>query len=116
MAKGGFSRGGMGSMGGGNMNAMLKQAQKMQQEMLKKQEELNEREFEATAGGGAVKVTVFGRKELKNIEISPAAVDPDDVEMLQDLILAATNEALRLADETVSNEMSQLTGGLNMGF
>lgn len=112
MARGGFPRGG----GGGNMNAMLKQAQKMQQDMVKKQEELNEQVFEAAAGGGMVKVAVYGRKELKSIEINPAAVDPDDVEMLQDLVLAATNEALRLADETVAAEMGKLTGGLNLGF
>ena len=116
MAKGTFRGKGMGGMGGGNMNAMLKQAQKMQENMMKKQEELNDREFEASAGGGAVKVTVYGRKEIKSIEISPAAIDPDDVEMLEDLILAAVNEALRNAEEAVSGEMGKLTGGLNLGL
>lgn len=116
MAKGNFRGKGMGGMGGGNMNAMLKQAQKMQENMMKKQEELQDREFEASAGGGAVKVIVYGRKEIKSIEISPAAVDPDDVEMLEDLILAAANEALRNAEEAVSSEMGKLTGGLNLGM
>lgn len=115
MARGNNFRGGMGG-GGNNMNAMLKQAQKMQENMMKKQEELNDQEFEATAGGGAVKVTAYGRKEIKSIEIAPQAVDPDDIEMLEDLILAATNEALRAADESVSSEMGKLTGGLNLGL
>lgn len=113
MAKGGFPRGGM---GGGNMNAMLKQAQKMQQDMIKKQEELDAREFTASSGGGVITATVFGRKELKSIEIKPEAVDPDDIEMLQDLVIAAVNEALRIANETVAEELGKLTGGLNLGF
>lgn len=114
MAKGNFPR----NMGGGmgNMNALMKQAQKMQADMAKRQEELNDREFEASAGGGAVSVCVYGRKEIKSIKISPAAVDPNDVEMLEDLILAATNEALRTAEETISGEMGKLTGGLNLGI
>ena len=112
MAKGGFPRGGA----GGNMNAMARQMQKLQQDLLKKQEELNEREFEASAGGGMVKATVYGRKELKSIEISPDVVDPDDIEMLQDLVLAAINEGLRVAEETVAEEMGKLTGGMNLGF
>jgi len=103
-------------MGGGNMQQLMKQAQKMQQDMARMQEELNAREFTASAGGGMVKATVFGRKELKSIEIDKACVDPDDVEMLQDLVLSAVNEAIRLADETVSAEMSKLTGGMNLGF
>ena len=109
MAKGGFR----GGMGGGNM---MKQAQKMQEEFLKMQQELENTEFSATAGGGAVKATMVGTRSLKSIEISPDAVDPDDVEMLQDLILSAVNEAVRLANETMEKEMSKVTGGLgNLG-
>jgi DNA-binding YbaB/EbfC family protein len=110
MQRGGFPR------GGANMNQMIRQAQKMQQDMLKKQEELSAREYEASAGGGAVKVVCTGGKEFKSIEISPDAVDPDDVEMLQDLVLAAVNEALRTADESTAAEMGKLTGGMNLGF
>lgn len=110
MGKKGFP--GMGGMP--NMNAMMKQAQKMQKQMAEMQEELEKKEFETSAGGGAVTVKVNGKKELIDIQIKPEVVDPDDVEMLQDLILAATNEALRTADETVSREMGKLTGGLNL--
>lgn len=110
MAKGGFPRG----MGGGNMNHMIKQAQKMQEQMLKMQEELEEKVFEASSGGGVVNVKISGKKELVEINIKPEAVDPDDVEMLQDLIVAAVNEGLRKADESSANEMSKLTGGLNI--
>ncbi len=110
MGKKGFQ--GMGGMP--NMNAMMKQAQKMQKQMAEMQEELEKKEFETSAGGGAVSVKVNGKKELIDIQIKPEVVDPDDVEMLQDLILAATNEALRTADETVSREMGKLTGGLNL--
>ena len=98
------------------MQQLMKQAQKMQQDMARMQEELNAREFSASAGGGMVKATVYGKKELKSIEIDKACVDPDDVEMLQDLVLSAVNEAIRLADETVGAEMSKLTGGMNLGF
>ena len=112
MAKGGFPRG-MG-MGGANMNQMIKQAQKMQEQMLKMQEEIEEKVFEATSGGGVVSVKVSGKKELKEVNIKPEAVDPDDVEMLQDLILTAVNEALRKADESSANEMGKITGGLNI--
>lgn len=112
MAKGGFP----GGMGGGNMQQLMRQAQKMQQDMAQKQEELNQREFEAASGGGVVKVVVYGNKTIKSIEISKEVVDPDDVEMLQDLVLAGTNEALKKADEAVSSEMGRLTGGLNLGF
>ena len=100
-------------IGGGpqDLNSMLKQAQKMQKEMEKLQAELEERTVEASAGGGAVTVVVSGKKELKEISIKPEVVDPDDVEMLQDLVLAAVNEALRKADEMVSSEMAKLTGG-----
>ena len=112
MAKGGFPRG-MG-MGGANMSQMIKQAQKMQEQMLKMQEEIEDAVFEATSGGGVVSVKVSGKKELKEINIKPEAVDPDDVEMLQDLILAAVNEALRKADENSANEMGKLTGGMSI--
>jgi DNA-binding YbaB/EbfC family protein len=107
MAKGGFH-----GFGGGNIANLMKQAQKMQKDMAKLQEELQDREVEASAGGGAVTVIASGKKEIKEITIKPEVVDPDDVEMLQDLILAAVNEALRKAEEMVSSEMSKITGGL----
>ena len=110
MARGGFPGMGM----GGNMQQLARQAQKLQQQMTKMQEELETREYEASAGGGMVTVKVSGKKELISIEIKPEAVDPDDVEMLQDLVLAAVNEALRTANDTTEREMSKLTGGLNM--
>ena len=113
MAKGFGGRGGMG-MGGMNMN-MLKQAQKMQQDMMKMQQELQEKEYEAKAGGGVVKAVVNGKHELKDLVIEPDAVDPDDVEMLQDMVIAAVNEAMRAADAEAANNMSRLTGGLNLG-
>ena len=113
MAKGGF-RGGM--MGGMNQMNMMKQAQKMQQEMLKMQEELESREFTASAGGGVVKAVVSGKKELLRLEIDPEAVDPEEVEMLQDMVVAAVNEALRAAEAQASANMSKLTGGLNLPF
>ncbi len=109
MAKGGFP-GGFG--GGGNMNNLMRQAQKMQKDMEKMQAELQEKEVEATAGGGAIKVIATGKKEIKEITISRDVVDPDDVEMLQDLILAAVNEAIRMADEMVNSQMSKITGGM----
>jgi len=108
MAKGRFP--GM----GGNMNNMIKQAQKMQQQMLKLQEELEQKTVEASDGGGAVTVVASGKKEIMEIKINPEVVDPDDVEMLQDLVLAAVNEALRKAEEMVASEMGKLTGGLNI--
>ena len=111
MAKGGY-RGGMG--GGMNMN-MIKQAQKMQQEMLRMQEEQENKTFTAQSGGGMVSATVNGKHELVNMEINPEAVDPDDVEMLQDMVIAAVNEAMRAADNEAANNMSRLTGGLNLG-
>lgn len=113
MAKGGGFPGGM---GGANMQQMVRQAQKMQQDMQRLQEELEQREFIATVGGGVVKATVLGNKTFKSIEIDPACVDPDDIEMLQDLVLSAVNEALRTADETVSGEMGKITGGMKLGF
>ena len=115
MAKG-FNSRGLGGMGGGmNMN-MIKQAQKMQQDMMKMQQELQEKEYTAVAGGGVVTATVNGKHELKNLEIDPEAVDPDDVEMLQDLIVAAVNEAMRSADNDASSSMQKLTGGLGLPF
>ena len=115
MAKG-FNSRGLGGMGGGmNMN-MIKQAQKMQQDMMKMQQELQEKEYTAAAGGGVVTATVNGKRELKALEIDPEAVDPDDVEMLQDLIVAAVNEAMRSADNDASSSMQKLTGGLGLPF
>ncbi len=112
MAKrGGFPGGGM----PGNMSNLMKQAQRMQRQMEESQKELETKEFTAKAGGGAVEATVTGGKELKAVKISPEAVDPDDVEMLQDLIVAAVNEALKQADEASANAMNRMTGGLG-GF
>ena len=116
MAKGGFRGGGYGGMGGMNQMNMMKQAQKMQQEMLKMQEELEAKEFEAKAGGGVVTAVVSGKRELVRLEIDPEAVDPDDVEMLQDLVVAAVNEALRAAENQAAANMSKLTGGMNLPF
>ena len=115
MAKGFGGRGIPGMGGGMNMN-MLKQAQKMQQDMMRMQQELQEKEYEAKAGGGVVSATVNGKHELKNLTIDPEAVDPEDVEMLQDMIVAAVNEAMRAADSDASSTMSKLTGGLNLPF
>ena len=110
MAKGGF-RGG--SYGGGGMNMnMIKQAQKMQQDLLKMQAEMEEKEYEAPAGGGVVSAKVSGKKEVVSITIDPEAVDPDDVEMLQDMIVAAVNEALRKAESSMAESMSKITGSL----
>jgi len=115
MAKG-FGGRGMAGMGGGmNMN-MIKQAQKMQQDMLKMQQELQEKEYQAAAGGGVVSATVNGKHELKNLVIDPEAVDPDDVEMLQDMIVAAVNEAMRAADSDAAATMQKLTGGMGLPF
>ncbi len=111
MAKGGF-RGGMG--GGMNMN-MIKQAQKMQQDMLKMQEELEAKEYEATVGGGVVTARVNGKHEVLSLAISPEAVDPEDIEMLQDMIVGAVNEAMRKADAEMQQAMGRMTGGLNLG-
>ena len=109
-----MARGGFPNMMGGNMQALARQAQKLQQQMAKVQEELEAREYEAAAGGGMVSVKVNGKKEVLSIEIKPEAVDPDDIEMLQDLVLAAVNEALRTAGDTMEKEMGKLTGGMNM--
>ncbi len=113
MAKGGFPKGGM-PMGGANMNQMLKQAKKMQEQMMKMQEEMEEKVYEATAGGGAVSVKINGKRELQEVKLASEVVDPDDIEMLEDLIMAAVNEALRKAEESSADEMSKLTGGLNI--
>ena len=114
MAKG-FGGRGMAGMGGMNMN-MIKQAQKMQQAMMRMQPELQEKEYEAKAGGGVVSAKVNGKHELTALTIDPEAVDPEDVEMLQDMIVAAVNEAMRAADSDASSTMSKLTGGLNLPF
>lgn len=114
MAKG-FGGRGMPGMGGVNMN-MIKQAQKMQQDMQRMQAELEQKEYTAQAGGGVVSATVTGRHELKSVTIDPEAVDPDDVEMLQDLVVAAVNEAMRAASADAASAMGQLTGGLNLPF
>ena len=112
MAKGGFR-----GMPGGVMNqaALMKQAQKMQQEMLRMQEELESKTYTAAAGGGMVKAEVNGKNEIVSLTINPEAVDPADVEMLQDMVIAAVNEALRTAESDKANQMSRMTGGLNLG-
>ena len=109
-----MARGGFGGFGGGNMNNLMKQAQMLQKQMQEAQNEIEAAEFESSVGGGAVTVKVNGKKEVLSINIKPEVVDEDDVEMLEDLVLSAVNEALRKADEDSSNKMSKLTGGLNM--
>ena len=108
MAKGGFR----GMPGGMNQAAMMKQAQKMQQDLLRMQEEMENKTYSATAGGGMVKAVVNGKHELVDLSINPEAVDPDDVEMLQDMIVAAVNEALRKAESSMAESMSKITGSL----
>lgn len=110
MAKRGGFPGGMGMPG--NMNNLMKQAQRMQRQMEESQKELEEKEFTAKAGGGAVEVTVTGKKEVTKILIDKDAVDPDEVDMLQDMIMAAVNEALRMAEEANAQIMNKMTGGL----
>ena len=110
MARGGFS----GGFGGGNLNNLMKQAQKLQKEMEQAQQELETKEFEASVGGGAVLVKVNGKKEVLSIKIKEEVVDPDDVEMLEDLVLSAVNEALKKAEEETANKMGKLTGGMNI--
>ena len=112
MAKGG----GFPGMGGANMQQLMKQAQKMQADMQRSQAELQEKEFTAAAGGGMVTATVNGARELLKLEIKPECVDPDDVEMLQDLVCAAVNEAMRNAAEETERVMGKITGGMNLGF
>ncbi|MBQ6442206.1 MAG: YbaB/EbfC family nucleoid-associated protein [Lachnospiraceae bacterium] len=109
MAKRGGFPGGM----PGNMNNLMKQAQKMQRQMEEATKELEEKEMTASAGGGVVEVTVSGKKEVTKIKIDPEAVDPEDVEMLEDLIMAAVNEALRKIEEYSQQSMNKITGGLN---
>ncbi|MFZ7103040.1 MAG: YbaB/EbfC family nucleoid-associated protein [Peptococcaceae bacterium] len=99
---------------GGNMNKMMKQVQQMQAKMAKLQAEMEERTVEATAGGGVVRVVANGKNEIVEIEIKPEVLDPDDAEMVQDLVLAACNEALRKAQEMVAEEMGKITGGLKL--
>ena len=113
MAKGGF-KGGFG--GGMSQMQMMKQAQKMQQEFQRRQQELESKEFTAKAGGGAVEATVNGKRELTKLKISPDAVDPDDVEMLEDLVVAAVNEAIRLYEAESDATVNKIAGGLNLGF
>ncbi len=100
--------------GMGNMQGMLKKVQKMQADMMKMQEDLKNRTVETTVGGGAVSVVVSGKKELKSIKINPSAVDPDDVEMLEDLIISAVNEGMRQVDEMTEKEMGKVTGGMKL--
>lgn len=99
---------------GGNMNKMIKQARQVQEQIVKMQEELEQREVEASSGGGAVTVRVNGKQEVLSIKISPEVIDPDDVEMLEDLVTVAVNEAIRQAQDMVSSEMAKITGGLNI--
>lgn len=113
MAKRGGFPGGMGMPG--NMNNLMKQAQRMQRQMEESQKELEEKEFTGKAGGGVVEVTVTGKKEITKVKLDKEAVDPDDTEMLEDLIMAATNEALRMAEEASAEAMSKMTGGLGLG-
>lgn len=97
-----------------NMQGMMKKVQKMQQDMLKMQDELKNRTVEATAGGGAVTVVVTGRKTVEKVTIAPSAVDPEDVEMLEDLVTTAINEAMRKVDEMTEKEMGKITGGMKL--
>ena len=100
----------------GNMNNLMKQAQRMQRQMEESQKELETKEFTAEAGGGAVEVTVTGKKEVTKVKLSQEVVDPDDVEMLEDLVMAATNEALRMAEDANAEVMNKMTGGLGGGL
>ena len=111
MARGGF---GGGFPGGMNMGNLMKQAQKMQKQMEEMQNELENKEFEITSGGGAVKIIISGKKQIKNIQIDKDVVDPDDVEMLQDLIMTAVNEAIRQVEDSANGQMSKLTGGMGI--
>ena len=109
-----MARGKFPGMGGGNMGNMMKQMQKMQKQMEDTQKELELKEIEVTAGGGAIKAVVNGKKELLSIKIDESVVDPEDIEMLEDLVLAAVNEALRKAEDMMTKEMGKLTGGINI--
>ena len=110
MAKRGGFPGGM----PGNMNNLMKQAQKMQRQMEEAQKELEEKEVTAAAGGGAVEVTVSGKHEITKVKLSPEVVDPDDIEMLEDMVAAAINATVKQVDETAEAEMGKLTGGMNI--
>jgi DNA-binding YbaB/EbfC family protein len=112
--RGGFPGGGMGMPG--NMNNLMKQAQKMQRQMEENQKALEEKEYTAAAGGGAVEITVSGKKEIVKVKLAEEVVDPDDIEMLEDLIMAAANQALRQMEEDSAAMMSKLTGGMGGGF
>ena len=103
-------------MGGGpqNMQAMLRQAQKMQEDMAAKQEELDAREYDISAGGGVVNVKINGKKEILSIDLKPEIVDPDDIETLSDILVAAVNEAIKRVEDTNSEEMGKITGPMNM--
>ena len=107
---------GFGGMGGMNMNNIMKQAQRMQRKMEETQAALAEKKIETTSGGGAVKIVITGKKVIESIKINPEVVDSDDVEMLEDLILSAVNEAVRQADEYANSEMSKVTGGMGGGL
>lgn len=109
--RGGFPGGGI----PGNMNNLMKQAQRMQRQMEESQKELETKEFTAKAGGGAVEVTVTGKKEVTKVKLSEEVVDPEDIEMLEDLVMAATNEALRMADDANNEIMGKMAGGLGLG-
>ena len=111
MAKRGGFPGGM----PGNMNNLMNQAQRMQRQMEENQKEMETKEFEAKAGGGAVSVTMTGKREITKVVLDPEVVDPDDIEMLQDLIMAATNEALRMVDDANNEIMGKMAGGMNLG-
>lgn len=104
---------GMGG-GAGNLNAMIKQAQKMQEDMAAKQEELDSREYDISAGGGVVGVKINGKREILSIDIKPEIVDPDDIETLSDILVAAVNEAIKRVNDTNESEMQQITGSMNM--
>ena len=110
MAKGGFP----GGFGGGNMNNLMKQAQAMQKQMEQMQKDMEVTEFETTSGGGAVSIRINGKKEILSLNIKPEVVDPEDVEMLEDLVLTAVNEAIRKVEEETSNKMGKMTGGMNI--
>ena len=105
---------GMGGNNPNNMNQMIRQAQKMQEEMTRAQDELNDKEYSATSGGGMVSVAINGKKEVKSVKIKPEVVDPEDIEILEDLIMGAVNEALRAAEEDSTNTMGAITGDLNI--
>ena len=109
MAKGRFPMGGM--PGGANMNNMIKQAQKMQQDLLKAQQEMEEATYDVSAGGGAINLTINGSNQITKLQINPDVVDPDDVEMLEDLIMSAFNEAIKTVEKQKSDKLGKLTGG-----